>query len=102
MLAVIIQKLDGRDQLLSFAFADAMFYQFSTCVRFGVQAKRFRREGHMYDGRPVSKWMGDESEQRAVFVDETACVGCRHCTYCAPNTFSMVPPPFQDQQKFHS
>lgn len=56
----------------------------------------------MYDGRPVSKWMGDESEQRAVFVDETACVGCRHCTYCAPNTFSMVPPPFQDQQKFHS
>ncbi len=57
------------------------------CVR---QAERFRKEGHAYDGRPVSKWMGQEHEHRAVFVDETTCVGCRHCTYCAPNTFGMA------------
>lgn len=44
----------------------------------------------MYDGRPVSKWMGPDQEHRAVFVDESTCVGCRHCTYCAPNTFAMV------------
>ncbi|CAL8464412.1 g3947 [Coccomyxa elongata] len=52
-------------------------------------AERFRKEGHSYDGRPVSKWMGADHEHRAVFVDETSCVGCRHCTYCAPNTFAM-------------
>lgn len=56
------------------------------------QAERFRKEGHSYDGRPVSKWMGADHEHRAVFVDETSCVGCRHCTYCAPNTFAMVGP----------
>jgi hypothetical protein len=55
-----------------------------------AQAERFRMEGNAYDGRPVSKWMGEEHEHRAVFVDETTCVGCRHCTYCAPNTFGMV------------
>lgn len=52
-------------------------------------AERFRRDGHSYDGRPVSKWMGADHEHRAVFVDETSCVGCRHCTYCASNTFAM-------------
>ena len=43
-----------------------------------------------YDGRPVSRWRGGEAEQRAVFVDETSCIGCTHCTACAPNTFFMV------------
>ena len=43
-----------------------------------------------YDGRSISRWRGGEAEQRAVFVDETSCIGCTHCTACAPNTFFMV------------
>ena len=54
------------------------------------QAQQFRREGMAYDGRSISRWRGGEAEQRAVFVDETSCIGCTHCTACAPNTFFMV------------
>jgi NAD-dependent dihydropyrimidine dehydrogenase PreA subunit len=50
----------------------------------------WRKEMGNFDGRPVSRWSGSECEQRAVFVDETTCIGCRHCTQCAPNTFAMV------------
>ena len=28
-------------------------------------------------------------EQRAVFVNESACIGCRQCNHSAPNTFFM-------------
>ena len=29
-------------------------------------------------------------ETRAVFVDESACIGCRQCTGICPDTFAMV------------
>ena len=37
------------------------------------QVKRFRRDVGNFDGRPVSRWLGAEAEQRAVFVDESTC-----------------------------
>ncbi|KAK9823046.1 hypothetical protein WJX81_003146 [Elliptochloris bilobata] len=49
--------------------------------------QRFRREVGQFDGRPVSRWLGAEAEQRAVFVDESTCIGCMNCTNCAPSTF---------------
>ncbi|GMH39316.1 hypothetical protein BSKO_07214 [Bryopsis sp. KO-2023] len=49
----------------------------------------FRTTRGKFDGSPVSEWMGSAAERRAVFVDETTCIGCRNCTLCAPNTFAM-------------
>ena len=41
------------------------------------QVKRFRKDVGNFDGRPVSRWLGAEAEQRAVFVDESTCAqGC--------------------------
>jgi ferredoxin len=50
-----------------------------------------------YTGEPLSKWMANTKmgknatadETRAVFVDELACIGCKHCVYMAPATFRM-------------
>ena len=55
-----------------------------------LQVQAFRKDGRAYDGRSVSRWAGPEGEQRALFVDETSCIGCTHCTACAPRTFAMV------------
>uniref|UniRef100_A0A7S0RDK0 J domain-containing protein n=1 Tax=Chlamydomonas leiostraca TaxID=1034604 RepID=A0A7S0RDK0_9CHLO len=46
------------------------------------------REYGTFDGRPVSAWAGSDQD-RAVFVDETTCIGCRACTHSAPSTFFM-------------
>ncbi|KAL3640798.1 hypothetical protein CASFOL_015766 [Castilleja foliolosa] len=43
-----------------------------------------------YTGRPIySMWLGSESEQRAVFVDEVKCVGCLKCALFADKTFAV-------------
>lgn len=44
-----------------------------------------------YTGQPLSKFVGSDpsGEQRAVFVNESACIGCRMCNHSAPNTFFM-------------
>ena len=44
-----------------------------------------------YTGQPLSKFVGSDprGEQRAVFVNESACIGCRQCNHSAPNTFFM-------------
>ncbi|CAM8892264.1 unnamed protein product [Rhodiola kirilowii] len=43
-----------------------------------------------YTGKPIySVWMGSESEQRAVFVDEVKCVGCLKCALFADKTFAI-------------
>ncbi|XP_052186130.1 chaperone protein dnaJ C76, chloroplastic [Diospyros lotus] len=43
-----------------------------------------------YTGKPVySVWLGPESEQRAVFVDEVKCVGCLKCALLAEKTFAV-------------
>lgn len=39
-------------------------------------------------GHPVSK-IKDPAEDRAVFVDEVACIGCKQCIYIAAATFRM-------------
>lgn len=41
------------------------------------EVEEFRGEEGGFDGQPVSGWMGKEGETRAMFVDETACIGCR-------------------------
>lgn len=35
-----------------------------------------------FDGRPVSLWMGGDSESRAVFVAENECIGCQMVSRC--------------------
>jgi ferredoxin len=44
-----------------------------------------------YTGQPLSAFVGSDpsGEQRAVFVNESACIGCRQCNHSAPNTFFM-------------
>ena len=31
--------------------------------------------------------LGGENRQKAVYVDEVTCIGCKHCAHVAPNTF---------------
>jgi Na+-translocating ferredoxin:NAD+ oxidoreductase RNF subunit RnfB len=48
-------------------------------------------------GEPLSKWMptlspkmskhADPAEDRAVFVDENTCIGCKQCVWHAPGCF---------------
>ncbi|KAI5058410.1 hypothetical protein GOP47_0026580 [Adiantum capillus-veneris] len=43
-----------------------------------------------YTGCPLySKWFGPPEEKRAVFVDESRCVGCLKCALIAPKTFAI-------------
>ncbi|KAL0360745.1 UNVERIFIED_CONTAM: Chaperone protein dnaJ C76, chloroplastic [Sesamum radiatum] len=43
-----------------------------------------------YTGKPIySVWLGSESEERAVFVDEVKCVGCLKCALFAEKTFAV-------------
>lgn len=35
--------------------------------------------------------LGGELRQKAVFVDEFTCIGCKHCAHVAPNTFYIEP-----------
>lgn len=43
-----------------------------------------------YTGKPIySTWSGQESENRAVFVDEVRCVGCLKCALFAEKTFAV-------------
>eukprot|EP00471_Norrisiella_sphaerica_P006267 CAMPEP_0184480084 /NCGR_PEP_ID=MMETSP0113_2-20130426/1579_1 /TAXON_ID=91329 /ORGANISM="Norrisiella sphaerica, Strain BC52" /LENGTH=415 /DNA_ID=CAMNT_0026858345 /DNA_START=161 /DNA_END=1408 /DNA_ORIENTATION=+ len=48
-------------------------------------------EGDQFDGRPKSQWGGccNATENRAVFVDELTCIGCRMCNNVAPDTFGI-------------
>jgi ferredoxin len=36
-----------------------------------------------------SRWMGGETETRAVFVDENVCIGCKQCVWAAPAMFRL-------------
>eukprot|EP00793_Prasinoderma_coloniale_P003482 PRCOL_00006718-RA len=45
-----------------------------------------------YTGEPLSKWARDDpsrgpGDQRATFVDESACIGCMQCVHVCPGTF---------------
>ena len=31
--------------------------------------------------------LGGDVRQKGVYVDETTCIGCKHCAHVAPNTF---------------
>jgi len=47
-----------------------------------------------YTGQSLSKFVGADpveegTEARAVFVNESACIGCRQCNHSAPQTFFM-------------
>ncbi|KAK9691421.1 hypothetical protein RND81_09G195800 [Saponaria officinalis] len=43
-----------------------------------------------YTGEPMySTWLGPETEERAVFVDEVKCVGCLKCALLANQTFAI-------------
>ncbi|XP_075516967.1 chaperone protein dnaJ C76, chloroplastic-like [Primulina tabacum] len=54
--------------------------------------KELSKVAHLrgYTGKPIySVWLGSESEQRAVFVDEVKCVGCLKCALFASKTFAV-------------
>ncbi|XP_074273880.1 chaperone protein dnaJ C76, chloroplastic [Silene latifolia] len=52
------------------------------------QAKMTDLQG--YTGQPLySSWMGSETEDRAVFVDEVKCIGCLKCALFAKQTFAI-------------
>ena len=38
----------------------------------------------------MSQWLGPDSETKAIFVDESTCIGCRACVTWAAGTFEMV------------
>lgn len=50
-----------------------------------------------YTGQPLSKWCAnqkngkntDANEERAIFVDEVTCIGCKQCLWTAPATFRI-------------
>ena len=46
------------------------------------------RRGSQFDGRPVSEWAGPRDEARAIFVDESTCIGCKSCVLHTPQTRS--------------
>ncbi|MBE9170805.1 ferredoxin [Pleurocapsales cyanobacterium LEGE 06147] len=35
--------------------------------------------------------LGGQLRQKAAYVDETICIGCKHCAHVAPNTFYIEP-----------
>jgi ferredoxin len=49
----------------------------------------FQSEENRFDGLAISKWSGSDQETRAVFVDESECIGCGNCAQYAQKTFSM-------------
>ena len=60
------------------------------------QAEALAKGGEFkpYTGQPLSTYVGSDPKQqgadaRAVFVNETACIGCRQCNHSAPKTFMM-------------
>ena len=55
-----------------------------------LQVQKFRKDGHAYDGRPVSRWNGVSEENRAVFVDETRYFLLSHLPTCLPARMSGV------------
>lgn len=42
---------------------------------YDLELKEFRQTYGQFDGKPVSAWLGGDHEHRAVFVDETTCIG---------------------------
>lgn len=59
--------------------------------RAAYDVKRVERaEFDGYTGKPLySKWLGPAEEGRAIFVDESHCVGCLKCALIASNTFAI-------------
>lgn len=52
-----------------------------------------------YTGQPYSKWLvnhklgknWDTNEERAVFVDEPSCIGCKQCVWIASGVYRLDP-----------
>lgn len=71
--------------------------------QYNTELHLFNEIHGVFDGKPMSTWCGTNHEQRAIFVDETTCIGtpprecfsintytgCKNCTMCAPETFAM-------------
>ncbi|KAK9794389.1 hypothetical protein WJX73_004791 [Symbiochloris irregularis] len=69
--------------------AYATLSNLKTKEEYDAGLRQFRADHMDYDGLPVSQWFGPPGEQRAVFVDETQCIGCTQCTSICPSTFFM-------------
>ena len=55
-----------------------------------VQKRLERAAFDGYTGKPLySKWLGPAEEDRAIFVDESQCVGCLKCALIASKTFAI-------------
>lgn len=60
-----------------------------------IEADKYEKENDVfmgYTGKLLSRW-NDDPEQpvdpRAIFVDESECIGCRMCNNIAPETFGI-------------
>ncbi|MBF2098767.1 MAG: ferredoxin [Gloeomargaritaceae cyanobacterium C42_A2020_066] len=50
--------------------------------------------GFLRDGEGRSGWepeLGGAIRQKAIYVDEVTCIGCKHCAHVARNTFYIEP-----------
>ena len=77
--------------LLNAAYATLSDEGMARAYRDSVRlARKAFSGGSQFDGRPVSQWLGNDTETRAIFVDESTCIGCKSCVLHAPGTFDMV------------
>jgi len=45
--------------------------------------------------------LGGLLRQKAVYVDEVTCIGCKHCAHVAPNTFFIEGEQFLEEERKH-
>jgi ferredoxin len=83
--------IDGNDlcALLNDAYATLK----DDTMRFLYDQELSQAEADVEEGfDPVktrSRWCGPAEEQRAVFVDENTCIGCKQCVWAAPAMFRL-------------
>ena len=83
--------VDGNDlcALLNDAYATLR----DDDVRFAYDSELLQSVADAEDGfdpeKTRSRWCGPEGEQRAVFVDENTCIGCKQCVWAAPAMFRL-------------
>ena len=57
-----------------------------------VEAAFLARSGKLVSLRTgLEPSLGGELREKAVWVDESDCIGCRYCAHVASNTFVMIP-----------
>ncbi|MCB4428186.1 ferredoxin [Synechococcus sp. MU1643] len=56
-----------------------------------VKAAFSAKSGNCHGRTGLEPSLGGALREKAVWVDESDCIGCRYCAHVASNTFVMVP-----------